>query len=143
MTINIDHVVLWVESSRRSLDFYVTVLGAEPVRLEEFEAEEAPFPSARLNESTILDLMETRMVKAVQDFTGGVGAGGLPINHLCLSVDSAEYAEIAARLAEAGVTLTPGSKKSFGAQGLAERSEYFSDPDGNVIEIRYYKQSRV
>ncbi len=29
---NIDHVVLWVSNQKRSLDFFVNVVGLEPVR---------------------------------------------------------------------------------------------------------------
>jgi hypothetical protein len=29
-------------------------------------------------------------------------------------------------------------EKSFGARGLAPETFYFPDPDGNVIEARYY-----
>lgn len=134
---HIDHVVLWVDSPKKSLDFFVNVLGLRPVRLQEFEEGTAPFPSVRLSDTTILDLMDRNMVPLVQEFTGG-DAGGAPINHICLSMNAADYSALAARLLEQGVELTPGGKQSFGAQGLAERSEYFSDPDGNVIEIRHY-----
>ena len=135
---DIDHVVLWVADSRKSVDFYVDVLGMEPVRLEDFEAGSAPFPSVRLNATTILDLMEKSMVPGVQAFTAGGDAGGAPINHLCLSMNAADYAAVAARLVDHGVSLKYGGERSFGAQGTAERSEYFCDPDGNVIEIRHY-----
>ena len=29
-------------------------------------------------------------------------------------------------------------EQSFGARGLATRAFYFRDPDGNVVEARYY-----
>ncbi len=46
---NIDHVVLWVESPKRALDFYVGVLGLAPMRAQDFEEDRASFPSVRLN----------------------------------------------------------------------------------------------
>ena len=135
---NIDHVVLWVSDPARSLAFYVEVLGMDPVRQQEFEEGTVPFPSVRLNESTILDLTSTDMLSGVRDFTGGQKGGGAPINHLCLALDADDYDALRQRLTEHGIELTSGSERSFGAQGKARRSEYFCDPDGNVIEIRHY-----
>ena len=135
---NIDHVVLWVDSPRNSLSFFVDVVGLRPVRAQDFEEGTAPFPSVRLNDLTILDLMDRSTVSLVQDSTGGGDSGGRPINHICLSMSAAEYSALAARLLAQNVELIAGSERSFGAQGLAERSEYFHDPDGKVIEIRHY-----
>ena len=135
---NIDHVVLWVSNPKNSLDFYVNIVGMRPVRQQEFEAGTAAFPSVRLSDSTILDLMNTDMLSDVQEFTGGGDGGGAPINHICLSMNAEDYLALRSRLIAQGVELTSGSEQSFGAQGLADRSEYFRDPDGNVIEIRHY-----
>ncbi len=140
---NIDHVVLWVDSPKNSLDFFVDVVGVRPVRAQEFEEGTAPFPSVRLNDTTILDLMGRNMLSFVQELTGGGrGSGGRAINHICLSMNAADYSALTDRLVAQRVELTPESKQSFGAQGLAERSEYFRDPDGNVIEIRHYDKVR-
>ena len=135
---NIDHVVLWVDDLRNSLDFYVNIIGLRPVRQQEFEEGTAAFPSVRLNDSTILDLMNRDLLSDVQEFTGGGDSGGAPINHICLSMNADDYSALRARLIAEGVGLTSGGEQSFGAQGPAERSEYFRDPDGNVIEIRHY-----
>ena len=137
-TMNIDHVVLWVDNPRNSLDFYVNIIGMRPVRQQEFEEGTAAFPSVRLNDSTILDLMNRDMLTGVQEFTGGGDGGGVPINHICLSMNTEDYSALGARLIAQGVELTSGGEQAFGAQGLAERSAYFCDPDGNVIEIRHY-----
>ena len=68
----LDHAVLWVESANRSLEFYVDVLGLTSVRAQDFEDGKARFPSVRLNEGTIFDLMETsELLPLVQKFTGG------------------------------------------------------------------------
>lgn len=135
---NIDHVVLWVDDPGSSLKFYVDIIGMRPARKQEFEEGSAAFPSVRLNDSTILDLMNTEMLSGVQEFTGGGNGGGAPINHMCLSMSADEYSALRERLTAHGIELTSGGEQSFGAQGLAERSEYFRDPDGNVIEIRHY-----
>jgi catechol 2,3-dioxygenase-like lactoylglutathione lyase family enzyme len=134
---NIDHVVLWVKNPKDSLDFFVDVVGLLPVRAQDFKEGKAPFPSVRLNDRTILDLMDRQLVSRVSEFTGG-DSGGRPINHICLSMNAAKYSALTARLLARGVELTPETERSFGAQGLAERSKYFRDPDGNVIEIRHY-----
>jgi glyoxylase I family protein len=136
----LDHAVLWVESANRSLEFYVDVLGLTSVRAQDFEDGKARFPSVRLNEGTIFDLMETsELLPLVQKFTGGSeGVGGVPINHLCLSMSLSEYEAVSARLVEHGVELKSGGENVFGARGQAVRSVYFNDPDSNVLEIRYY-----
>lgn len=136
---NIDHLVLWVEDPIAALDFYCRILGLTPVRAEAFERGEAPFPSVRVDEATIIDLMAISGAAAVDKFTGGTGsATTAPLNHLCLSMDAATYEAIADRLNAADVILSSGGPQAFGARGAAEVSSYFRDPDGNVIEIRYY-----
>jgi glyoxylase I family protein len=137
----LDHAVLWVESAKRALEFYVDVLGLTPVRAQDFEDGKARFPSVRLNEGTIFDLMEaSELLPLVQNFTGGgEGIGGVPINHLCISMSLSEYEAVSARLVENGVALKPGGENVFGARGQAVRSVYFNDPDGNILEIRYYE----
>jgi extradiol dioxygenase family protein len=79
------------------------------------------------------------MLSTVQEFTGGRNAGGAPINHVCFSLNAQDYSALRARLVAQEIKLTSGGDGAFGAQGLAESSEYFSDPDGNVIEIRHYQ----
>ena len=137
---HIDHVVIWVESARRALDFYASTLGFEAVREKEYLAGKARFPSVRINDKTIVDIMEHEvLLPLVQNFTGGgEGTGGLPINHICLSVTQKEYKAIIQRLEACDVKLTSGGENAFGAQGQAVRSVYFNDPDSNVLEVRYY-----
>jgi len=136
----IDHAVIWVENAKRSLDFYVDILGFETVREKEFSEGKARFPSVRVNERTIFDIMEyDKLLPLVRKFTGGgEGIGGSPINHICLSTSHEEYDSVIERLETRGVKLTPGGEDVFGAQGQAVRSTYFNDPDGNVLEIRFY-----
>ena len=141
---DLDHAVLWVKDAKRALEFYVEALGLEPVRAEDFAKGKARFPSVRVNKTTIFDLMErNELLSLVQEFTGGGdGIGGTPINHLCLSMSVTEYDVVSARLAARGVKLKPGGEDVFGAQGQAVRSVYFSDPDDNVLEIRYFDGAR-
>ena len=139
---NIDHIVLWVDSPKNSLDFFVEVVGLRPVRAQEYADGAAPFPSVRVNDTTLLDLMDKKSASSVRDFTGGGDGAGQPINHICLSMDAADYSALTARLVAQGVVLTSGGEQAFGAQGLAEHSTYMRDPDGNVIEIRHYDKVR-
>jgi glyoxylase I family protein len=137
----IDHVVLWVESPQRALAFYVDLLGLMPERVEDYRAGQASFPSVRLSETTILDLMARDMAAAVNDVTGGDAMGsGTPLNHLCLAMPAADYAALTSRLAAAGVALKSAGEGPFGARGRAREAVYFQDPDGNVIEIRHYAE---
>ena len=141
---DVDHVVLWVADAKRALEFYVVVLGFEAVRAQEFEEGKARFPSVRVNTRTIFDIMDREeLLPLVQRFTGGgAGIGGHPVNHICLSMSETEFAAMAARLAAQGVEVRPGGEDVFGTQGQAVRSLYFNDPDGNVLEPRYYDRPK-
>ena len=137
----LDHAVLWVKDAKQSLNFFVDVFGLTPVRAQEFADGKARFPSVRLNEGTIFDFMEmSELLPLVQNFTGGGdGIGGTPINHLCMSMSPAEYEAVLDRLKDHSVELKSGGENVFGARGQAVRSTYFNDPDGNVLEVRYYE----
>lgn len=134
---HIDHVVLWVSDQQRSLDFFVDVVGLEPVRAEEFANGGTSFPSIRVSDSSIIDLMDKSKAPRVREFTGGE-AGGTLLNHVCLSMPPEEYLALARRLEAHGYELKGGGAGAFGAQGAAEQSAYFQDPDGNVLEMRHY-----
>ena len=61
---NIDHIVLLVDNQQRSLAFFVDLLGMEPVRSDEFAEGKTNFPSVRLNEATLIDLMDHSAAEA-------------------------------------------------------------------------------
>ena len=117
----LDHAVLWVKDAKQSLNFYVDVFSLTPVRAQEFADGKARFPSVRLNEGTIFDIMEmSQLLPLVQNFTGGGdGIGGMPINNLCMSMGAAEYEAVLDRLKDRGVTLKSGGENVFGARGQA------------------------
>ena len=50
-----------------------------------------------------------------------------------------EPALVLERLTAHGTALTSGGEDVFGARGQAVRSTYFNDPDGNVLEVRFYE----
>jgi catechol 2,3-dioxygenase-like lactoylglutathione lyase family enzyme len=74
-SMQIDHVVLWVEDPKRALEFYVDAIGLEAVRAQDFEDGRAPFPSVRVNDATIIDLMARALVPFVRKSTAGGEAG--------------------------------------------------------------------
>lgn len=135
---NIDHVVLWVNNPEQSLKFYSDVLGMTPVRAEEYAEGNVPFPSVRINDETIFDLMERKILASAKTLTGGE-AGGQTLNHVCLNMDSDTYEMIKTRLNDKGISLKAGPESSFGARGYTAHSVYFEDPDCNIIEIRCYE----
>ena len=134
---HMDHVVLWVSDQRRALEFFVNIVGLEPERAEEFANGGTSFPSVRVSDTSIIDLMDASKAARFREFTGGQASGAV-INHICLSMTADEYQAAATRLEAHGCKLTSGGPGAFGAQGAAERSGYFEDPDGNVVEIRHY-----
>ncbi|HEX9444399.1 MAG TPA: VOC family protein [Candidatus Binatia bacterium] len=126
----LDHIVLNVGDIDRALDFYSGVLGLKIERLAEFRAGKIGFPSARINEGTVIDLFPSK-----EKTTGGNGSPNL--NHFCLVVEKDDFAGIVDYLKQHGVAIHTGPISRWGARGQAT-SVYFHDPDQNEIEIRCY-----
>lgn len=139
MQAHIDHVVLWVADPIRSVEFYEHVVGFPGLRVDAFKAGEAPFPSVRLSERTILDLMDRAVAPAIGAMHGAESSAGHPVNHVCFTLAKHDYDALRARLQEHAVAMPLTLQDSFGAQGLAPEAFYFLDPDGNVLEARYYE----
>ncbi|WP_406728109.1 VOC family protein [Streptomyces sp. GD-15H] len=137
-TARLDHVVLWVRDPIAATGFYEEAVGLEPVRLTDFSVGEAPFPSVRVNEETLLDLMPLTMAERMTMLPGAADSSGHPVNHVCLSLPADDFEALRGRLEERSVPVTDFSHDSFGARGPARRSFYFRDPDGNVLEARHY-----
>jgi len=129
MELSLDHVVLEVRDVLRSVAFYRDILGLDTVRLEEFQAGQAPFVSARLNARTIIDLFPPALWR---DASGPANP-----NHFCITSDAAFAREVEARLARSGVPIDQRRPRNFGAQGWGT-AFYFTDPDGISVEVRYY-----
>lgn len=123
--VGFDHLVLRVADPEASLRFYVGLLGLVPDRVDEWRAGEVPFPSVRIDDHTIIDLFAPTVV----------GEAITPIDHVCLVIEPADLDKIAA---DERVTVVRGPlQQLYGAQGLAD-SIYIADPDGHVVELRYY-----
>ncbi len=138
MQATLDHVVLWCDDPSKSADFYDRVIGLTPVRLEEFRAGQAPFPSVRISPHSLIDLMARVAAPVVDAMAGGAGSAGHLVNHVCLAMSKSEFEALLARLETQGIPTSAPMTQSFGAQGLAPQAVYFRDPDGNVLEARYY-----
>lgn len=142
MSLRLDHVVLWVADPLRAVEFFESVVGLAPVRVSEFRAGQVPFPSVRVSDATILDLMAKPMAALLNGMTGRVApstaaSAGHPVNHICLAMSEDEFTALRARLEERGIS-TVTMERSFGAGGVAPQAFYFHDLDGNVFEARYY-----
>jgi glyoxylase I family protein len=135
----LDHIVLWTKNLQASMDFYTNVIGLAPVRFDEFAAGDAPFPSVRVCEDSIIDLLPVANIGATETLTNAQGSAGHPVNHVCLALSKAEYDALDQRLQAAGVDTTARLTRSYGARGWAPHGFYFHDPDGNVLEARYYE----
>jgi catechol 2,3-dioxygenase-like lactoylglutathione lyase family enzyme len=119
----LDHIVLNVSDAERSLAYYTGVLELSGERIEEWRAGTAPFPSVRVDESTIIDLF-------VAESTGA------NLDHLCLVMPTTDWEEM---VASNRIEIFRGPSEVFGAHGMGV-SVYTRDPDGNTIELRHYPE---
>jgi catechol 2,3-dioxygenase-like lactoylglutathione lyase family enzyme len=117
----LDHLVLNCADIETTLSWYVDRLGLSPVRVDEWRDGSAPFPSVRVNEQTIIDLI-----------AGDHGAGRL--DHFCLVIAATDLHSLAA---SGQFDVLDGPSTRFGARGNGE-SLYVRDPDGTTVELRYY-----
>jgi catechol 2,3-dioxygenase-like lactoylglutathione lyase family enzyme len=117
----LDHLVLVVADVERSLAWYQHHLGLTGVRLDEWRAGDAPFPSLRVDANTIIDLIPGE--------AGGTGR----LDHLCFVVSTSDLDDL--RRAGELAILSEGPR--FGARGMAT-SIYVEDPDALTVEIRAY-----
>ena len=131
----LDHLVLNVEDVGRAVDFYRNVLGLKIERLTEFERGHAPFPSARVNEETVIDLVPPEIWKTGDDESAVTDQN---LGHFCLALGERDWKALTERLRENNVRITRFADNNWGAKGVGV-SIYFNDVDGNEIEARYYK----
>ena len=120
--IELDHLVLVVADVERCLAWYQRHLGLAPVRVDEWRSGTAPFPSLRVSEGTIIDV-----IPGHDDPDGHRGH----LDHICFTVSATQLAAARAALA----VVEEGQR--FGARGIAS-SIYVLDPDGLTVELRVY-----
>jgi catechol 2,3-dioxygenase-like lactoylglutathione lyase family enzyme len=128
--VDLDHIVLNVADVERSLDFYINVLGLGGERLEEFRRGEVGFPSVRINDHSVIDLMVGSGITTASETH-------MNLNHYCLVSQGVDLDEVVSSLKAQGVTVLQEPVSRWGARGQAT-SIYILDPDDNEIEIRCY-----
>ncbi len=121
----LDHIVLVVADVERSLAWYQRHLGLDGLRLEEWRAGQAPFPSLRVDEATIIDILPGPLAPEHQR-----------LDHICFVTD---VEGLDALRATPGITVEDEGPR-FGARGVG-RSIYVRDPDGLLVEVRTYEEA--
>jgi catechol 2,3-dioxygenase-like lactoylglutathione lyase family enzyme len=122
--LGIDHVVILCSDIDRTLAWWQQELGLESVRVDEWRSGGAPFPSLRLNASTIVDFLPGNRT-------------GENIAHVAVEVDVGAD-QLETLVAERGWDVVfPLNRELFGARGVGA-GIYIRDPEGNVIELRTY-----
>ena len=116
-----DHVVLTVADVERSLAWYCDELGLTGERVDEWRRGEVLFPSVRIDESTIIDLLHGERT-------------GNNVDHVCLVIEPTDLDALAA---SGAFDVVAGPSRLFGAHGEGD-GLYVRDPDGNVVELRHY-----
>jgi catechol 2,3-dioxygenase-like lactoylglutathione lyase family enzyme len=129
-----DHIVLNVEDDEKMIDFYLKVLTLVPERLEEYRAGKVPFPSVRLNSDTIIDLFPKKLWQR----SARSAKGRANLNHFCITLSKETWENLIGRLEANHVDVEEGPIPRWGANGTGT-SIYFRDPEGNLIEARYYE----
>ena len=119
--IGFDHVVMICSDVEASLEYYAGVLGLESIEVDEWRNGQASFPSVRLNDSTIIDLLPGE-------------PDGRNVNHICLVIEPTDLHELAKRKE---LNVVEGPVQRGGAQGTGW-SIYVIDPDAHVIELKQY-----
>ena len=116
-----DHVVVLCSDVEASLAFYSGVLGMESIDADEWRNGKAFFPSVRISESTIIDLLEGQ-------------PDGRNVDHFCLLLEPTDLHELAQH---PDLNVVEGPVERGGAKGQGW-SLYVTDPDGHLIELKQY-----
>jgi glyoxylase I family protein len=131
----IDHIVLRVRDIQLMLRFYVDVLGCTL----ELTQDDLGLYQLRAGQC-LIDLVP---VDGKIGRMGGAapGAEGLNLDHFCLTVEPFEPEELSAWLASKGARPSEVARR-YGAEGYGP-SLYFSDPEGNLVELKGPSEDRA
>jgi glyoxylase I family protein len=116
-----DHIVFVSPDPERLVAWYEATLGLEVLRLEEWRRGEVLFVSLRVSPTFIIDVFAGERT-------------GVNLDHVALQVTDVDIDELAT---SGRFEVEMGPADLWGAQGMG-RGLYFSDPDGNRIELRAY-----
>lgn len=116
-----DHIVFVSPDPERLVAWYEAQLGLEVLRLAEWRRGEVLFVSLRVSPTFIIDVFAGERT-------------GVNLDHVALHVTDVDIDELAA---SGRFEVEMGPADLWGAQGNG-RGLYFSDPDGNRIELRTY-----
>lgn len=117
----LDHIVIRTPDVGASLAWWSEVLGLPGVRVEEWRRGEAPFPSVRVDDDTIVDLLAAE-------------PSGVNVEHVCLVVEGMGPEELSG---DGRFDVIGGPSSVFGARGQGV-SVYVRAPEGTVVELRTY-----
>jgi catechol 2,3-dioxygenase-like lactoylglutathione lyase family enzyme len=119
--VGLDHVVLLCRDVEASVAYYRDVLGLEAIDVEEWRNGEVTFPSVRVDETTIIDLMPGE-------------PDGRNTDHVCLVIEATDLEALAQRKE---LNVVQGPVQRGGAQGTGW-SIYVVDPDLHLLELKHY-----
>ena len=125
-----DHIVLRNQDVETALRFYTEVLGMKPERVGQWRAGEVRFPSARLNDDTIIDFFGSDQAPIGKE-------GARNQDHFCMVIEPTDMEELKAKFEAMGVEIQGGPGTRWGSHGDGI-SLYIYDPDNNVVELRHY-----
>lgn len=125
----IDHLVFRVADLAHSIAFYEQALGCTVVK--------------RRDDLGLIHLRAGRSMIDLVSLDGpigrrggaGPGAQARNVDHLCLRIEPFDEPALVAHLGQHGVQPLGPAEDNFGAEGEG-LSLYFTDPDGNVIELK-------
>lgn len=130
---DVDHLVLRCRDVEVTLAWYLDEIGLAPVRVDEWRAGGAPFPSVRVSPTAIIDLVPAVAIRDGAFVPEDEIAGG-HLDHVCLVVEPTDLGAIA----DSGrFTVVDGPDTRYGARGDGT-SLYILDPDGCTVELRHY-----